>query len=101
MWGQRTKEIGIRKILGSNATQILALFSVDFLRLILIAGVIATPLAWYAMEQWLQGYSYRTDIQWWHFAIAIFAIMAITLMTISYQTLKAAYANPVKSLRAE
>ncbi|MBO0321074.1 ABC transporter permease [Muricauda sp. CAU 1633] len=99
--GQRTKEIGIRKVLGSNIANILALFTVDFFRLILIAGVLATPIAWYLMEQWLQGYTYRTQIHWWVFAIAIVAIMIITLITISYQTLKVAMANPVKSLRTE
>jgi len=99
--GQRTKEIGIRKVLGSNVTNILTLFSVDFFKLILIAGVLATPIAWYLMEQWLQGYAYRTQIHWWIFALAIISIMVITLITISYQTLKVALASPVKSLRTE
>ncbi|MEX0362317.1 MAG: ABC transporter permease [Allomuricauda sp.] len=99
--GQRTKEIGIRKVLGSNVANILALFSMDFFKLILIAGLFATPIAWYLMEQWLQGYTYRTEIHWWVFALAIFSIMVITLLTISYQTLKAAIANPIKSLRTE
>jgi ABC-type antimicrobial peptide transport system permease subunit len=99
--GQRTKEIGIRKVLGSNVTNILTLFSVDFFKLILIAGVLATPIAWYLMEQWLQGYAYRTQIHWWIFALAIISIMVITLITISYQTLKVALDSPVKSLRTE
>ena len=99
--GQRTKEIGIRKVLGSSVADILALFSMDFFKLILIAGLLATPISWYLMEQWLQGYTYRTQIHWWIFAMAIFSIMVITLLTISYQTLKAAIANPVKSLRTE
>ncbi len=99
--GQRTKEIGIRKVLGSNVSGILALFSIDFLKLILIAGLIATPITWYVMSQWLQGYTYRTEIQWWYFAIAIAAVMCITLITISYQTLKVATTSPIKSLRAE
>ena len=99
--GQRTKEIGIRKVLGSNVGNILALFSMDFFKLILIAGVFATPIAWYLMEQWLQGYTYRTEIHWWIFALAMFSIMAITLITISYQTLKVAMTSPVKSLRTE
>lgn len=99
--GQRTKEIGIRKVLGSNVTNILTLFSMDFFKLILIAGVLATPIAWYLMEQWLQGYAYRTQIHWWVFALAIVSIMVITLITISYQTLKVALASPVKSLRTE
>ncbi|AWX44446.1 Macrolide export ATP-binding/permease protein MacB [Flagellimonas maritima] len=99
--GQRTKEIGIRKVLGSNITNILALFSVDFFKLILVAGILATPIAWYLMEQWLQGYTYRTEIHWWFFAIAIVAIMVVTLITIGYQTLKVAVSSPVKSLRTE
>ncbi|UII81684.1 ABC transporter permease [Flagellimonas sp. CMM7] len=99
--GQRTKEIGIRKVLGSNVANILTLFTVDFFKLILIAGVLATPIAWYLMEQWLQGYAYRTEIHWWVFAFAILSIMVITLITISYQTLKVAVASPVKSLRTE
>ncbi|WP_420603614.1 ABC transporter permease [Flagellimonas sp.] len=99
--GLRTKEIGIRKVLGSNVANILALFTADFFKLILIAGVFATPIAWYLMEQWLQGYTYRTEIHWWVFALAILSIMAITLFTISYQTLKVAVASPVKSLRTE
>ncbi|MCL6266540.1 ABC transporter permease [Flagellimonas myxillae] len=99
--GQRTKEIGIRKVLGSGVAHILALFTVDFFRLILIAGLLATPISWYLMEQWLQGYTYRTEIHWWIFALAILSIMIITLITISYQTLKAAVANPIKSLRTE
>lgn len=99
--GQRTKEIGIRKVLGSNVGHILALLSIDFLKLILIAGLVATPITWYFMDQWLQGYTYRTDIHWWYFPIAIVATMLVTLITISYQTLKVAVANPVKSLRTE
>ena len=99
--GQRTKEIGIRKVLGSNVANILALFSIDFFKLILVAGLLATPISWYFMEQWLQGYTYRAEIHWWVFALAIISIMAITLITISYQTLKVAMASPVKSLRTE
>ncbi|WP_136468270.1 ABC transporter permease [Flagellimonas onchidii] len=99
--GQRTKEIGIRKVLGSNVRNILALFTVDFFKLILIAGVIAAPIVWYFMEQWLQGYTYRTEIHWWMFALAIISIMIITLLTISYQTIKIALTSPVKSLRTE
>ncbi|MEX0315602.1 MAG: ABC transporter permease [Allomuricauda sp.] len=99
--GQRTKEIGIRKVLGSNVPNILALFTMDFFKLILIAGIFATPIAWYLMEQWLQGYTYRTEIHWWIFAFAIISIMIITLLTISYQTLKVAVTSPVKSLRTE
>ncbi len=99
--GQRTKEIGIRKVLGSNVGNILALFSVDFLKLIMLAGIVATPVTWYFMERWLQGYTYRTEIHWWYFGIAVVAIMSVTIITISYQTLKVALDSPVKSLRAE
>ena len=98
---QRIKEIGVRKVLGSSIKSILALFSIDFIKLILIAGVIATPIAWYVMEQWLQGYVYRTQLSWWPFAIAILSTLLLTLVTISYQTIKAAMANPIKSLRIE
>ncbi len=98
---QRIKEVGVRKVLGSSVSHILSLFSVDFLVLILIAGVIATPIAWYITEQWLQGYVYRTKIHWWYFAIAILSVMLITLVTISYQTIKVAITNPIKSLRTE
>ncbi|MEM1338814.1 MAG: ABC transporter permease [Bacteroidota bacterium] len=98
---QRTKEIGIRKVLGSSVADILTLFSVDFLKLILVAGLIATPFTWYVMNQWLESYTYRTEIYWWHFAIAILAIILVTLLTISYQTTRAALANPIRSLRTE
>jgi len=97
----RTKEIGIRKVLGSSVGNILSLLSTDFLKLIAIAGIVSTPASWYLMDQWLQGYTYRTEIGWWVFALAIGSVMMITLLTISYQTLKAARSNPVKSLGAE
>ena len=97
----RTKEIGIRKVLGSSVSNILTLFTLDFFKLIMVAGLVATPASWYLMEQWLQGYTYRTQIGWWIFAAAIGSVMLITLVTISYQTLKAASANPIKSLRTE
>ncbi|MDT0606364.1 ABC transporter permease [Croceitalea rosinachiae] len=99
--GQRKKEVGIRKVLGSNVADILTLFSMDFLKLILIAGAIAVPLAWYFMDIWLQGYTYRTEIHWWYFAISILAVLVLTLITISYQTIKVAMKSPVKSLRTE
>lgn len=97
----RTKEIGIRKVLGSSVGNIISLLSTDFLKLIAIAGLVSTPASWYLMDQWLQGYTYRTEIGWWVFALAIGCVMAITLLTISYQTLKAAKSNPIKSLRTE
>jgi len=99
--GQRKKEVGIRKVLGSNITSILTLFSMDFLKLILIAGAIAIPIAWYFMEAWLQGYTYRTQVHWWYFAIAILAVLTLTMITISYQTIRVAVKSPVKSLRTE
>jgi ABC-type antimicrobial peptide transport system permease subunit len=99
--GQRLKEIGIRKVLGGSMGSILKLFSVDFIKLILVAGVIATPISWYVMKKWLDGYAYKIDIQWWYFLVAIGAIMIITMFTIAYQTIKAALANPIKSLRTE
>ena len=97
----RTKEIGIRKVLGSSVGNIISLLSTDFLKLIAIAGIVSTPASWYLMDQWLQGYTYRTEIGWWVFALAIGCVMGITLVTISYQTLKAAKSNPIKSLRTE
>ena len=99
--GQRKKEVGIRKVLGSDVTSILTLFSKDFLKLILIAGVIAIPFAWYFMDLWLQGYTYKIKIHWWYFAISIAIVLALTLITISYQTIKVAVKSPVNSLRTE
>jgi len=99
--GQKKREIGIRKVLGSNVTQILILVAQDFLKLIVIAGLIASPLAWYFMNRWLESFKYKTEISWWVFCLAIFGLCIITLITISYQAIKAARANPVKSLRAD
>ncbi|MEM6540668.1 MAG: ABC transporter permease [Bacteroidota bacterium] len=99
--GQRKKEVGIRKVLGSDITSILNLFFVDFLKLMLIAGAIAIPFAWYFMELWLEGYAYRTEIRWWHFAVSILIVLTLTFITISYQTVKVALENPIKSLRTE
>ncbi len=98
---QKTKEIGIRKVLGGTISDILLLFTQDFFKLIFIAGIIATPLAWYFMSIWLENYQYRITIDWWVFAMAIGGITMITLITISYQAVKAATANPIKSLRTE
>lgn len=98
---QRKKEIGIRKVLGGRISDILVLFTQDFLKLIFIAGAIATPVAWYFMNNWLENYQYRIDIKWWFFILAISGIIVITLTTISYQAIRAATANPVKSLRTE
>ncbi len=98
---QRTKEMGIRKILGASVSTIVKLLSGDFMKLILIAILIATPLSWYAMDQWLQGFAYRTEIQWWIFGIAGLVAVVIALVTVSSQAIKAAVSNPVESLRSE
>ena len=99
--GQRTKEIGVRKVLGASVASIVALLSKDFLKLVLIAIVIASPLAWWAMTEWLQDFAYKIDIAWWMFAVAGLLAIAIALLTVSFQSVKAALMNPVKSLRSE
>ena len=98
---QRNKEIGIRKVLGASVTGIVELLSKDFLKLVLIAFLIAIPIAWWAMNKWLQGFAFRIQISWWMFAIAGFATVLIALFTVSSQAIKAALSNPVKSLRSE
>jgi putative ABC transport system permease protein len=98
---QRIKEIGIRKVIGASVSSIVMLLSKDFLKLVGIAAVIAFPVAWYAMNSWLQDFAYRSTIAWWIFAAAGIIAVAIALFTISFQAIKAATANPVKSLRNE
>ncbi|GAB3938622.1 ABC transporter permease [Larkinella terrae] len=98
---QRTKEIGVRKVLGASVGSIVGLLSKDFIKLIVIALVIASPLAGYAMNRWLQGFAYKIAIEWWMFALAALLIVAIALLTVSFQSIKAALLNPVKSLRSE
>jgi len=98
---QRTKKIGIRKVLGANVNGIIALLSKDFLRLVLIAVLMAAPLAWYLMNQWLRDFAYRIHMSWWVFASAAAFALLIALVTISSQAIRAAIANPVKSLRTE
>jgi len=98
---QRTKELGIRKVLGANAFNIVGLLSKNFLLLVIIASVIAFPIAWWAMNSWLKDFPYRVTISWWVFGFAIIAALAIALLTVSFQAIKAALANPVKSLRTE
>jgi putative ABC transport system permease protein len=98
---QRVKEIGVRKALGANVSSIVALLSKDFLKLVGIAILIASPLAWFAMNKWLQSFAYRIHINWTVFAITTLAALLIALITISFQAIKAAIANPVKSLRSE
>jgi len=98
---QRTKEIGIRKVLGASMSGIVGMLSRDFIKLVIIAIVIASPLAWYAMNYWLQDFAYRINIQWWIIALAGTAAILIAFVTISFQSIKAALTNPVKSLRSE
>ena len=98
---QRTKEIGIRKVLGASVTSVTKMLSKDFIKLVFIACLIAFPLSWWAMNKWLQSFAYRIDISWWIFLAAAVAALFIALLTISFQAIKAAVANPVKSLRTE
>lgn len=97
----RIKEIGVRKVLGASVLKITALLSRDFLVLVIISFVIAAPLAWWAMNKWLTNYSYRISIEWWVFAVAALLSVLIAIITVSYQAIKAAQANPIKSLRTE
>jgi len=98
---QRNKEIGIRKVLGASISGITAMLSKDFVKLVLIAIVIASPIAWWAMNKWLQDFVYRIEITWWMFFVAALMVTMIALVTISFQAIKAAIANPTKSLRSE
>jgi ABC-type antimicrobial peptide transport system permease subunit len=98
---QRTKEIGVRKVLGASVFNLWQMLSKDFVNLVIISCAIAIPIAWYFLHQWLQKYTYRTDISWWIFLVAGMGAMVITLITISYQAIKAALMNPVNSLRSE
>jgi putative ABC transport system permease protein len=98
---RKSKEIGIRKVLGASVAGITGLLTRDFLKLVLIAIVIASPIAWYFMKKWLADFAYRIDLQWWMFAAAGAAAMGIAFLTVGAQSVKAALANPVKSLRSE
>jgi len=98
---QRTKEIGVRKVLGASVPDIVSMFSGQFIKLVLIALLLAFPIAWYAMNQWLQNFEYRIRIEWWMFAVTAVVTVCIALLTVSYQSIKAALSNPVKSLRTE
>ena len=98
---QRTKEIGIRKVLGATVTNLWQLLSGDFVILVVVSCLLATPIAWYAMDRWLEKYAYHTQISWWIFALAGLGTLAITFITVSYQAIRAALLDPVKSLRSE
>lgn len=98
---QRNKEIGIRKVLGASVSGIVSMLSMDFIKLVLISILIASPLAWYFMDKWLQSFAYRTELHWWILAIAGTVAILIAFVTISFQSIKAALANPVESLRSE
>jgi putative ABC transport system permease protein len=98
---QRTKEIGIRKVLGASVSNIVNLLSKDFLRLVAISALIAFPVAWFSMHKWLQDFAYRIGVSWWVFVAAAILATLIAILTISFQAIRAAVANPVKSLRTE
>jgi putative ABC transport system permease protein len=97
----RTKEIGVRKVNGASEIAILALLNTDFIKWLFIACVIATPLAWYAMHQWLQNYAYKTELSWWIFSLSGMLVLGIALLTVSFQSWRAATRNPVEALRYE
>ncbi len=98
---QRRKEIGVRKVLGASVTQLTQLLSKEFLKLVFIASLIAFPVAWWAMNKWLQSFAYRIDISWWVFALPVLRALLVAMLTVSFQAIKAAIANPVTSLRSE
>jgi putative ABC transport system permease protein len=98
---QRKKEIGVRKVLGASVAGVVGLLSKDFLKLVGIAILIATPVAWWAMNKWLQAFAYRVEISWWMFVLAGSVAVIIAMITVSFQAIRAAIANPVKSLRTE
>jgi ABC-type antimicrobial peptide transport system permease subunit len=98
---QRSKEIGIRKVMGASVSNLWRMLTQDFVVLVLIACFIATPLAYYLTTDWLGNYEYRTTVSWWIFAASVLGAIIITLLTVSYQAIKASIINPVKSLRSE
>jgi putative ABC transport system permease protein len=98
---QRIKEIGIRKVLGANVAQVVVLLSRDFLKLVILSVVVASPVAYYLVNVWLRGFEYRIDIHWSIFVLAAFGAVVVALLTISFQAVKSALVNPVESLRSE
>ena len=98
---RRKKEVGIRKVLGASTQGVVILLSKDFIKLVLVSLVIASPIAWYFMNKWLQDFAYRINIGWWVFAVSALIALSIAFITVSFQAVKAALANPVKSLRTE
>ncbi len=98
---QRRKEIGIRKVTGASIFQIVKLLNKDFVMLVVLAFIMAVPVGWYIMKKWLQEFAYRTDLSWWIFALSAIIAVFIALITISFQSIKAATSNPVKSLSTE
>jgi putative ABC transport system permease protein len=97
----RRKEIGIRKVLGASVSNLTSLLSKDFIKLVVVAILISTPVAWWAMNKWLQAFAFKITISWWMFAIAGLLAIFIAVCTVSFQAIKVAIANPVKSLRTE
>jgi len=98
---QRVKEIGIRKVLGASTGGIMVLLSKSFIQLVIVSLLVASPIAWWAMNKWLQDFAYKINISWWIFVLAGLAALLVALITVSFQAIKAAIANPVKSLRTE
>jgi putative ABC transport system permease protein len=98
---RRTKEIGIRKVLGATVSNIVGLLSQDFIKLVILASLIAFPVAWYAMDSWLKDFEYRISVSWWIYLLAGVVALTIALLTVSFQAIKAAISNPIKNLRTE
>ncbi|MCB0267787.1 MAG: FtsX-like permease family protein, partial [Calditrichaeota bacterium] len=98
---QRTKEIGVRKVLGASVPGVVGLLTKDFIKLVCIAFLVASPIAWYIMNMWLADFAFRTEISWWVFALAGAIATVIAMLTISYQAIRTALSNPVKTLRYE